>query len=122
MVTVTMNETPTEQVLAKALETVSVPDSRGRMITLRKPGILAQYRLVEVAGDSASNETYMRMILPLIYVTEIDGDPITQPVNKKQLEALIQRLDEHGIEAVNIGAVKNWGAPNPDADKAEIKK
>ena len=122
MVTVTMNETPTEQVLAKALATVSVTDKLGRTITLKKPGILAQYRLVEVAGDSASNETYMRMILPLIYVTEIDGDPITQPVNKKQLEALIQRLDEHGIEAVNIGAVKNWGAPNPDADKAEIKK
>jgi hypothetical protein len=122
MVTVTMNETPTEQVMARALASVSVTDKLGRVITLKKPGILAQYRLVEVAGDSASNDVYMRMILPVIYVAEIDGDPITQPLNKKQLEALIQRLDEHGIEAVNIGAVKNWGEPNPEADKAEVKK
>lgn len=122
MVTVTMNETPTEQVLAKALAAVSVTDKMGRSITLKKPGILAQYRIVEVAGESAKNDVYMRMILPLIYVTEIDGDPITQPANKMQLEALIQRLDEHGVEAVLEGAVKNFGESNPDADKAAIKK
>lgn len=122
MVTVTMNETPTEQVMAKALATVSVTDKLGRVIALRKPGILAQYRIVEVAGESAKNDVYMRMILPLIYVTAIDGDPITQPANKMQLEALIQRLDEHGVEAVLEGAVKNFGEQDPDADKAAVKK
>jgi len=122
MVTLTMNETPTDQVLAKAAASVWVTDSSGRVIVLKKPGILAQYRIVEVAGDSAKNDVYMRMILPLIYVTEIDGDPISQPANKLQLEALIQRLDEHGVEAVLAGAVANFGESNPDADKAAVKK
>lgn len=122
MVTVTLNETPTDQVLAKSMETASVTDKRGRVIVLKKPGVLAQYRIIEVAGDSAKNEVYMSMVLPLIFVTEVDGDPILQPANKLQLEALISRLDEHGIEAVMAGVREHFGQPDPDADKAAIKK
>lgn len=122
MVTVTLNETPTEQVLAKAMATVAVTDKIGRVITLKKPGILAQYRLVEAAGDSAKNDVYMRMLLPLIYVTAIDGDPVAQPVNKLQIEALIQRLDYGGIEAINADIVRLFGESDPEADKAALKK
>lgn len=122
MTKVTVHETPSEQVTAKASQTASIKDSKGRVIVLQKPGILAQYRIVEVAGDSAKNEIYMRMILPLIYVTEIGGDPITQPANKMQLEALIQRLDEHGVEAIMTGVAEHFGATDPEADKAAVKK
>lgn len=117
-----MNDSPSDQIIAKAAQTVTVKDSAGREITIKKPGILAQYRLVEVAGESAKNEVYMRMILPLIYVTAIDGDPVSQPANKLQLEALIQRLDEHGIVAIDKGANQNFGETNPEEDAAAIKK
>ena len=113
---------PTEQAIAKAVEAASVTDARGRVMVLKKPGVLAQFRIVEVAGDSAKNEVYMRMILPLIYVTEIAGDPIPLPTNKLQLEALITRLDEEGIDAVNKCAIENWGKSDPEADKQAIKK
>jgi hypothetical protein len=113
---------PAEQVVAQAAATVSVTDSRGRVIVLKRPGVLAQYRIIEVAGDSAGNETYMGMVLPLIFVTEIAGDPIAQPVNKLQLEALISRLDEDGIAAVMKGVSANWGKTDPEADKLAIKK
>jgi hypothetical protein len=114
--------TPSEQILSSAAEAVTIRDSKGRTISLKKPGILAQYRIVEVAGESAKNEIYMRMIMPLIYVTELDGEPVAQPKNKLQLEALIQRLDDHGVDAVMNGVLENYGKKDDEADNAAIKK
>ena len=42
----------------------------------------------------------MQMVLPLLWVVEIDGVAVKTPVTKLQLEALIQQLDEDGLEAV----------------------
>lgn len=122
MVQVKMIEKPSDQVVAKALAEVQVPDSTGRVFTLRKPGLLAQYRLVEVAGDSAKNEVYLGMIRPLIYIVAIDGDPVIQPINKMQLEALITRIEDHGLSAVMDGIIANYGAQDPEAEKAALKK
>jgi hypothetical protein len=119
---VTLVDSPRAQVLAKAAVEVTVTDARGRNITLKKPGVLAQYRIIEVAGESAKNEVYMSMVLPLIFVTSIDGDLVLQPTTKLQLEALISRLDEDGIETVIKGVRDSFGASDPEVDKAAIKK
>jgi hypothetical protein len=119
---VTLVDSPRAQVLAKAAVEVTVTDARGRNITLKKPGVLAQYRIIEVAGESAKNEVYMSMVLPLIFVTSIDGDLVLQPTTKLQLEALITRLDEDGIETVIKGVRDSFGASDPEVDKAAIKK
>lgn len=117
-------ETPSQQLLAKAAAEHPVTDARGRVITLKKPAVLAQYRLIEVAGpDSAKNEVYMGMVLPLIFVVAIDGQPVFQPASKLQLEALISRLDEDGIAAVMEGCKLHFGAnADPEVSKAAIKK
>jgi hypothetical protein len=91
-------------------KTITVTDARQRKITLKKPSALAQYRIVEVAGDAAANGTYMSMVLPLIFVVAIDDDPVLQPTSKLQLEALITRLDEDGISAVMQGVASEFGA------------
>lgn len=106
-------------------EIVKVPeadvlDARARVIKLRKPGVLAQYRLVETLGESASNQAYMGMVLPLIYVASIDGEAVNART-KMQIEALIQRLDEEGIRAVMEGVQEHFGAPNPEADREALK-
>ena len=116
-----VNDTPSQQVLAKAAAAVTVHDSAGRAIELKKPVVLAQYRLIEILGDSAKNETYTRMVLPLIYVASVDGEPVTPMVKKSELEALIQRLDEHGIAAVMNGVAEHFGAQDPEKDKAALK-
>jgi hypothetical protein len=90
---------------------VKVKDARGRQITLKKPSVLAQYRIVEVAGASAENEVYMSMVLPIVFVTSIDEEFVLQPTSKLQLEALIQRLDEDGIAAVMQGVREHFSAP-----------
>lgn len=121
-VKLTINETPTAQVIAKANAESSVTDSTGRVIKIKKPGVLAQYRLVEIVGaDAAKNEVYMSMVLPLIYVSEIDDKPLPQPRSKVEVDALIQRLDEAGIEAVMKGVQDAFGNADPEADKAALK-
>lgn len=118
---VTLNPTPSQELVAKAKAEVTVKDARGRAITLKKPGVLAQYRLVEVLGDTASNDVYMNMVLPLMYVSAIDGDPVFAPNKKSEVEALIQRLDEEGIAAVMSGVGENFSRRDPEADKAALK-
>jgi hypothetical protein len=117
---VTVN--PSEQVIAKAVAEVTITDARGRSIKLKKPGVLAQFRLVEILGDTSKNETYMNMVLPMIYVAAIDDEPVYQPASKREVEALIQRLDEDGVSAVISGARENFGASDPEADKVALKK
>jgi hypothetical protein len=121
-VKVTLKESPTQQVLAKANEETSITDARGRVIKLKKPGVLAQYRLIEALGDAAKNQVYTSMVLPLIYVTEIDGLAVYQPKTKMEIEALIQLLDEDGVDSVSQHVVATFGNSSPDADKAALKK
>lgn len=112
---------PSEELIAKASAEQVVEDSTGRIITLRKPGVLAQYRLVEMLGETAKNQVYMGMVLPLLYVSAINDDKLPALSTKREVEALIQRLDEAGIEAVMKGVQEHFGAPDPEADKVALK-
>jgi riboflavin biosynthesis pyrimidine reductase len=125
MTTLKMNEaaiTPSQQAVAKAAKTVVVTDAGGRKITLKKPSVLAQYDLIEVLEETAKNETYVAMVLPLLYVTDTDGDAVIAPRTKLQIRALIQRLGEDGVNAVMIGVGANFGGADVEGDKAAIKK
>lgn len=119
MARATINKSPTEQLVAAAQNTFEVKDTRGRTITLKKPGVLAQFRLVEALGDSAQNTVYMGMTFPLLYVSAIDGSPLNPLTNKLQVEALIQRLDEEGIAAVVEGVAENFGKKTEADNTAE---
>lgn len=114
MAKVTINHdapTPSQQIVAAAASEVVVKDAKGRALTLRRPGILAQFRLIEAMGaESAANDVYRTMCLPLLYLAAIDGDFIIQPTNKMQLEALIQRVEEDGFVALQEGVVQLAGA------------
>lgn len=121
-VTVNHEAKPSEQVVAEAKREVVVKDARGREIGLRKPGVLAQYRLPKVLGPELSeNATYMKMVLPLLFVVSLEGQPVAFPQTDREIEALIQRLDEDGIVAVLHGVEANFGAQDPEATKADVK-
>lgn len=115
-------QTPSEQAVAKASAEVVITDAKGRAIKLKKPGVLAQFRMIEILGESAKNIVYTGMVLPLIFVAEIDGDAVLQPQSKRELEALIQRLDEDGVAAVTAGMNQYFGSSDPDGDREAVKK
>lgn len=120
--TLKVNDTPSEQVVAQARAEVSTEDALGRKITLRKPGVLAQYRLIEAIGDSASNRVYLAMVMPLNYVASIDGDPVEIPTTKRQIEALIQRLGDEGVDSVIAGVNAHFGIVDPEDEQESLKK
>ncbi len=110
------------ELMGHAAQEVVVTDAQGRKITLKKPGILAQYRLVEALGaERADNNRLYMMVMPLTYVAAIDGDPVVLPANYLQMEALIQRLDEAGLEAVMKGAEAHWGPADAEATRQALK-
>lgn len=112
---------PTEQIIAKANAEEVVTDPKGRSIKLKKPGVLAQFRLVEALGDTAQNAVYMGMVMPLIFVAEIDGDPVFPPNTKREVEALIQRLDTEGVNFVAQTVQDKFGQTDAEKDKAALK-
>lgn len=112
--------TPSQQVAARATASVEIRDERGRTISLMRPPVLAQFRLIEALGDAARNAVYVQMVLPLLYVAAIDGDPTLPFAKKSQVEAMIQRLDDDGLAAVMAGVAKHFGEPDPEAEKAKL--
>ncbi len=116
-------DTATSQAIEASKASTHVIDAAGRSITLARPSVLAQFRLVEtVGGNAAGNQVYMGMVLPLIFVSAIDGDPVRLPATKLELEALIQRLGDAGIEAVQQGVVQHFGSQrSPDEERAAVK-
>lgn len=73
---VTINETASEALVAAAAQEATVTDGTGRTIRLKKPGVLAQFRLVEALGESARNEVYLATVTPLIFVTAMTMRPL----------------------------------------------
>jgi hypothetical protein len=98
-----------------------VTSASGKKITLKRPEVLAQLRLVDAIGDSASNRVYLAMCLPLMYVADIDGVPVHLPATKREVEALFQRLDEDGLESVNMGIAEHF-IRNTKEEAAAAKK
>jgi len=94
---------------------VHVTATGGKVIGIKRPNVLAQYKLVDAIGDSAENRVYLNMCIPLMWVASIDGVPVPQPTSKLQIEGLISRLDEDGISAVSKGIEEHFTRKNEAA-------
>lgn len=113
---------PSDEVVAQASEKSQIVDARGRAITLKNPGILEEFRMVEMLGESASNQTFMNMVFPLTFVTEIDGIPISRITKRSELDGLIQQLDRDGVAAVMDGVRAKFDAGSTEAQQESAKK
>lgn len=114
--------TPTQQILAAASTEATATDSTGRVIKLRKPGPIAKLRFIEAMGESSSNPLWTAIVSQLMYVAGIDGEPIATPVTKREIEALYQRLDDHGLEAIAKALPGNFGIGGAEVSNEAVKK
>ena len=114
---------PMQQVTRDANFQVVVDVGDGRKVTLRRPGVLAQFKMIEMLGPEASmNSVFVNMVFPITYVIAIDGEPVSRITTRPQLDALIQQLDEAGVKAVVEGVQAHFGGPaDPEATKAAVK-
>lgn len=114
-------ETPTDSLIREAQAEYVVNDAKGRRITLRKPSPLAQFKLVKMLGDAAQNQAYVGMVFPLLFVTDIEGEPVHFPISEREIEATIMRLDDQGLAAVMNGVQEHFGAADQGAAAEAVK-
>lgn len=99
--------------------TVTKTDSEGRVIVLRRVKPLQRLRFISAMGENSSNQLWVGTVGALMYVASIDGVAVNTPTTLREIEALYQRLDEHGMTAVYEGAAE---LQTPEVDTAEAKK
>jgi hypothetical protein len=119
---VTGDVSPSAALIGASRQPVVVTDALGRKITIRKLSLLDNLRLMEGMGPAlAGNRPYMAHVEYLASVVSIDGSAEPIMTTKIQVEALAQRLDNDGLDAVVEGYNKNF-AKQESGDPGEIKK
>jgi hypothetical protein len=93
--------------------TVEIVDAEGRVLQVRKPNVLDKLRLFKAVGpDLAQNTPYLGIALVACAVTAIDGVPVPHPGSEQQIESLILRLGDAGINAA--GTLVNRDPSDPE--------
>jgi hypothetical protein len=107
----------TEVVVAATQDRIVSVDSQGRKIVIRRPTALDTLRLFKAAGPTlAQNEPWLS-IASLAYAVEaIDDIPMPTPVNEGQIEALIVKLGDAGLAAIN----RELDKAEPEASPAQV--
>lgn len=121
-VSINTDETPVAQLMAEARREATVTAADGRRIHLVKPTPLAQFKLVRILGADADNMTLLAMYSPLLFVASIDGEAVTLPQSQLELDALVMRLDDSGLEVVMKGVNENFGGENVNEVRDTVKK
>ena len=95
--------TPTENMVAAAVNKVLVTDARGRVITVRKLTALNYYQLTKAMGDAGNISTTMDMAVTAAAVSRIDITDFAFPSTESDVRMLLQVLDFDGIKAAGEG-------------------
>ncbi len=75
-------------------------DATGRRLQVQKPTVLDKLRLFKAVGpDMAQNPPYLGLALTACAVKFIDDVPVPHPSNEQQIENLILRLGDAGMNA-----------------------
>ena len=94
-------DTPSTRLIAAAQSAPEAVDARGRRLTLRRLTALDTLRLFKAAGPQlAHNQPWLGMALLAASVAAIDEVPLPPPASEGQIEALVSRLGDDGIDAV----------------------
>lgn len=76
-------------------------DGAGRVIELRRLGVVEQLRLFKALGpELAENRAYLGLARVAASVAAVDGVPVPFPAGEAGIEAVLERLGEAGVEAV----------------------
>ena len=103
--------------------TASAIDAAGRKIEVKKLTALDRMNIAMLLGAENSANTSVLIYANLAFsVTKIDGEDEFKPVTLRQLQALVGRLDEHGLAAIgeawqNAG----WLGNGDDPEEAETR-
>lgn len=108
-----------EAMIDKRPNEVSVTDTLGRVIVVRKSSPLDLFRLTKLYGNKATEAT-LNLAIAVTSVISIDGDRIVPPGTDRQIEMLFERLQWEGLNAVNRAVAQL--APQMDESEMDLVK
>ncbi|MEO8716065.1 MAG: hypothetical protein ABI369_13730 [Acetobacteraceae bacterium] len=92
---------PSAIIIAGATSAPGVVDVLGRRIALRRLTALDKLRLFKAAGPALSqNQHWLGMAMLACSVSSIDDVPVPAPATEQQIEAMVERLGDVGINAI----------------------
>ncbi len=92
--------TPSSEIVGSSLQELDVRDSRARTLTVRKIGPRKRMMIFAAIGAELSqNQMYWGTAMLACAVVMIDGEHVPQPTSRREIEALVDRLGEEGLEA-----------------------
>jgi hypothetical protein len=94
------SDSPARRQVAAANEIVRVTDSTGKEIGIRRQTALEKALLLKGLGANAASGPYVQLAAVASHVVEIDGAPVPPARNDRQVDAIIARLGDEGLEAV----------------------
>jgi hypothetical protein len=101
---------------------VEVTDTLGRIIRIRKLNALDRMRLLEAIGSSGAEiPQYVGYSVLAASVVAINGALESPPRSKKEIEYLVQRLDDPGLNAVAKAYQEHYGVGGEDDGALAIK-
>ncbi len=108
---------PSEQIISAAAEVRAIVDCNGRTLSIRRLRALDTLRLFKAAGPAlAENQPWMSMASLAMSLTEIDGVPVPPPSSERQIEAIIERLGDAGVNAIADATVADDQAADNQPD------
>ncbi len=125
MATVTLKKglSPSQEIVDEANKVVVVTDARGRSIGIKKLTMSVRRRVLKALSDEmARKQQYLGLVMVAACVVEIDGDPVALPSTELQFDALIDRLDDDGFNAVGFGIREHFGVGMSEEEFAEQAK
>ena len=96
-----------------------IEDALGRRLGVRKVGPLERMRIFKACGPENSRiEQYVGTATLAYAVAEIDGEPVSPPSTERQIEALVMRLGDEGLDAVGRLMLRQQGITEADIEAA----
>lgn len=107
--------TPTQAIARPKIGTET--DELGRLITVKRLSAIERLNLFENAGLKLSqNQQWMGIIAIAASCVKINDEDIPKPMSPLEMKALVQRLDQEGLDAIQRVYVKVFGVKLDDED------
>ncbi|HYA07485.1 MAG TPA: hypothetical protein VEF90_16490 [Xanthobacteraceae bacterium] len=109
---------PTQAIVADANRVEYATDSKGRNLgVVRFNASLRRRVLKALSAENGDKGQYFVMAATACCCVSIDGVPVPFPTTELQVDALIDRLDQEGLEAIAITIAEKFSSPREDSVK-----
>jgi hypothetical protein len=119
-------ETPSQTIVKQSLKEISVVDSLGRTIVVKRPSWFRQTEFLRALGkksvdeEGKRNDVYIDAISSVMFAKSIDGVLVTLN-NELEISKWINELDIEGKMAIEKCLVENFIFPTAEAARDDIK-